>query len=129
RARLVEQGAVHGVPIGRGLADAARVEHLVRVASIRAAERDAQRRLEEIEALGEEGALLGEERLEGGEVEDALVGLDLAEVRIDRADQGEVARQRVAQIEPGASRRNAVVAHAKGRARREAEWRRRRAGR
>ena len=111
-ARLVQQRAVRVfVPFGRRLSDPARIENLVGVAAVGAAERDSQRRLEQVESFGEEGPLLGEERLEGGDVQDALIRLDLAEIGIDRSDQGQVARQRIAQIEAGAADPDQVVAH------------------
>ena len=87
---------------GRAPADAARIEDLVRVAAVCPIDVDPQRGLEQIEPLEKERALLWKEGFEGREIEHPLVGLHLAEVRIDRAHQREVAGDVVAKIEPGA---------------------------
>ena len=58
------------------------------------------RPLEQVEPLREEGALLGEGDLVAREVEDDLVGLHLAEVRVDGPVEGQPAPQRGAQVDP-----------------------------
>ena len=109
RSRLVDENPLVAVPVLPGRRrppDPSRIEDLVGVAAVRSAELDAERRLEEVEALGEEGALLGKEGLEGGEIEDALIRLDLPEVRVERPDQGHVAGERIAQVEARAGPRD-----------------------
>src|SRR5258707_264848 len=59
-----------------------------------------QRRSEDVDALEEERPLLGKEELEGAEVEEHLIGLDLAEVGIEREVERE--RRRQPELEIGA---------------------------
>ncbi len=79
--------------------DAPRVEELLGRAVLRA------HRLKEVEPLEEEGPLLGEERLGGGEVLNHRVGLHLAEVGVERAGErqlgGEAHLEVDAQVERG----------------------------
>ena len=99
---------------GRGPADAARIEDLVGVAAVGPADARAQRRLEEVESLEEEGPLLGKEGLEGAEVQHPLVRLHLAEVRVDGADQRQIAGEVVAEVQAHAGLAGAVGAEADG---------------
>ncbi len=81
---------------------------------------------EDVGALEEEGALLGEEGLERGEVHHGRVHLHLAEVRVDGAGEGEPAREPephvathggrevgrvVERVERGAGRAHGLRAH------------------
>src|SRR2546427_354669 len=99
---LLLVGKIKVVVSGRAAPDAARIEDLVCVAPVGSVDVHPQRGLEQIEPFEEEGPLLRKKGLEGREVEDALVRLHLAEVRIDGPHQGEVARHVVAEVEPSA---------------------------
>ena len=83
--------------VGRALrraADAARIEQ-ARAVAVVAVHVEAER----AGALDEERPPLGEERLEGIEIDDGRIGFDLAEVRIRRRGQREARRHRVLQVE------------------------------
>jgi hypothetical protein len=84
--------------------DAPGVEQLrLRVEERRVLARPAAAEAEEdLAALGEEGALLLEERLERGEVDHDGVHLDLPEVRVDGADEGHAAADPDLEVEPRA---------------------------
>ena len=82
----------------RRAADAARIEQVLAAAVVHRVAVDVE--AEQPGALDEERAPLLEERLEGAEVEHRGIGLDLAEVRIDRAVQREVGRDAVLEVGP-----------------------------
>ncbi len=71
--------------------DPARIEHLAVV----------EREVEGARSLDEERAALIEKRLERGQVHDRWVGLDLSEVGVHRARQGEARRQPVPEVQTG----------------------------
>src|SRR5690606_38896788 len=83
RVRAVRRGR----PVGRG-ADAPRVEELLAPDVS-----GGQVKAEQIAALDEERPLLLEEGLDVGEVDDRGIGIDLSEIRVDGAGQGEAAAQ------------------------------------
>ena len=84
---------------GRVQADPPAVEEPLRGAVLVA------HRLEEVQPLGEEGALLREEELLVADVEHHLVGLDLSEVGIERGDERQVGGERGPQVKPHVRRR------------------------
>src|SRR5690606_26040893 len=93
RVRHVRVNRLRGQITLRTPADPARVQE-VRVHSATLAE------AEDLISFGEEGALLVEARLEGGEVQVGGVHLDLAEVRVHRRVQRDVGAEPVLQVEP-----------------------------
>src|SRR5262249_2549098 len=60
---------------------------------------------ERVRALEKEGPLLGVEQLEGGEIEDDLVGVHLTEVGQDGRVEREPRGQGISEVEPGAGRK------------------------
>ena len=87
---------------GSAAADAARVEDLIRVAAVGAAEVHAQGRLEQVEPLEEERALLRKERLVRGQIEHELVRFHLSEIWVYGSDQRQIAGEVVSEVEAGA---------------------------
>ena len=83
-----------------------------------AGDRRRERQVQDVGALDEEGALLLEEGLEGGQVDLGGVGLDLAEVGVDGQVEGEVVAQAELGVEAGGEAVVGAVAEGVARPRR-----------